>query len=153
MADTHLDQQHQVKAGVAHADTAATAATLQALFGRWLTAAIAGVKDARRVGRWARGTELPRPQAAAALEHTLQVVELLRTRQDDAAIRSWFRNLQADLGNRSPALLIRSEPEQVMRAARTFLSLGSPERPPGVGTARPTAADEHRPPRSTPARL
>ena len=122
MADTHLDQQHQVKAGVAHADTAATAATLQALFGRWLTAAIAGVKDARRVGRWARGTEVPRLQAAAALEHTLQVVELLRTRQGDAAVRSWFRTMQPHLGDRSPALLIRSEPEHVMQAARAFLT-------------------------------
>jgi hypothetical protein len=52
----------------------------------------------------------------------LQVVELLRTRQDDAAIRSWFRNMQPDLGNRSPALLIRSEPEQVMQAAKAFLT-------------------------------
>jgi hypothetical protein len=122
VADLHLDQQNQVRGGIAHTGTAATTATLQALFGRSLTAAIAGVKDARRVGRWARGTEVPRLQAAAALEHTLQVVELLRTRQDDAAIRSWFRTMQPALGNRSPALLIRSEPEQVMQAAKAFLT-------------------------------
>ena len=38
---------------------AVTAAALQELFGERLVAVIAGVKDAKAVGRWARGEDIP----------------------------------------------------------------------------------------------
>jgi hypothetical protein len=122
MPETLADKQRQAHARVTRQGVAATAAILQELFGQRLTAAIAGVKDAKAVGRWARGADVPREQAAAALENALQVIELLRTQEEDDTIRSWFRGMNPDLGDRPPALVIRSEPEHVIQAARAFLA-------------------------------
>jgi hypothetical protein len=122
MTETIADRQRQAHARVTRQGVAATAAILQELFGQRLVAAIAGVKDAKAVGRWARGTDVPRAQAAAALENALQVIELLRSQEEDDTIRSWFRGMNPDLGDRPPALVIRSEPEHVVQAARAFLA-------------------------------
>src|ERR671938_1444026 len=123
MASTALDQQRRrAHARATRQGIAATAAALQDLFGQRLTAALAGVRDAKAVGRWARGADVPRAQAAAALENAFQVVELLRSQEDDQTIQAWFRGMNPDLGDRPPALLIRSEPDQVMQAARAFLA-------------------------------
>ncbi len=122
MVSTLLDQQREAHARVARQGIATTAAALQKLFGQRLTAAIAGVKDPKAVGRWARGTDVPRAPAAAALENAWQVVELLRTEEDDDTIRSWFRGMHPDLGDRPPALVIRSAPDHVVQAARAFLA-------------------------------
>ena len=101
---------------------AVTAAALQELFGERLVAVIAGVKDAKAVGRWARGEDIPHAQAAATLQNALHVVELLRSQEDDETIRSWFRGMNPDLGDRSPALVVRDKPEEVIQAARAFLA-------------------------------
>jgi hypothetical protein len=90
--------------------------------GQRLVAVIAGVKDAKAVGRWARGEDIPRAQAAATLQNALHVVELLRSQEDDETIRSWFRGMNPDLGDRSPALVVRDKPEDVIQAARAFLA-------------------------------
>ena len=74
------------------------------------------------VGRWARGEDIPRDQAAATLQNALHVVELLRSQEDDETIRSWFRGMNPDLGDRSPALVVRDKPEDVIQAARAFLA-------------------------------
>ena len=50
------------------------------------------------------------------------VVELLRSQEDDETIRSWFRGMNPDLGDRSPALVVRDKPEDVIQAARAFLA-------------------------------
>ena len=73
-------------------------------------------------GRWARGEDIPRTQAAATLQNALHVVELLRSQEDDETIRSWFRGMNPDLGDRSPALVVRDKPEEVIQAARAFLA-------------------------------
>jgi len=95
VATTLLDHQREAHARVARQGIATTAATLQTIFGQRLTAAIAGVKDPKAVGRWARGTDVPRAPAAAALENVLQVVELLRTGRPrwlfDPHLTTWFR--------------------------------------------------------------
>jgi hypothetical protein len=101
---------------------AATAAALQELFGERLVAVIAGVKDAKAVGRWARGEHIPHAQAAATLQNASHVVELLRTQEDDDTIRSWFRGMNPNLGDGSPVLLIRDQSEAVIQAARAFLA-------------------------------
>ena len=80
------------------------------------------MKDARAVGRWARGEDIPHAQAAATLQNALHVVELLRSQEDDETIRSWFRGMNPDLGDRSPALVVRDKPEDVIQAARAFLA-------------------------------
>jgi len=56
------------------------------------------------------------------LQSALHVVELLRSQEDDETIRSWFRGMNPDLGDRSPALVVRDKPEDVIQAARAFLA-------------------------------
>ena len=120
--ETLTDQQRHAHARVTRQSIAATAADLQELLGQRLVAMMAGVKDAKAVGRWARGEDIPRVQAAAALRNALHVVELLRSQEDDETIRSWFRGMNPDLGDRSPALVVRDKPENVVQAARAFLA-------------------------------
>ncbi len=123
MPETLTDQQRHAHARVTRQGIATTAAALQELLGQRLVAVIAGVKDAKAVGRWARGEDIPRAQAAATLQNALHVVELLRSQEDDETIRScWFRGMNPDLGDRSPALVVRDKPEDVIQAARAFLA-------------------------------
>jgi hypothetical protein len=122
MPEALTNQQRHAHARVIRQGIATTAADLQELFGQRLVAVMAGVKDAKAVGRWARGEDVPRAQAAAALQNALHVVELLRSQEDDETIRSWFRGMNPDLGDRSPALVIRDTPENVVQAARAFLA-------------------------------
>jgi len=56
------------------------------------------------------------------MQNALHVVELLRSQEDDETIRSWFRGMNPDLGDRSPALVVRDKPEDVIQAARAFLA-------------------------------
>ena len=98
--ETLTDQQRHAHARVTRQSIAATVAALQELFGQRLVAVIAGVKDAKVVGRWARGEDIPRARAAATLQNALHVVELLRSQEDDETIRSWFRGMNPDLGDR-----------------------------------------------------
>ena len=122
MPESVADLQRTVHARVTRQPIAATAAALQELFGQRLVAAIAGTKDPKAVGRWASGQDVPRAQASAALQNALQIVELLRTQEDDDTVRAWFRGMNPDLGDRPPALVIRHQPENVAQAARAFLT-------------------------------
>ncbi len=122
MPETLTDQQRHAHARVTRQGIAATAAALQELLGQRLVAVMAGVRDVKAVGRWARGEDVPRAQAAATLQNALHVVELLRSQEDDETIRSWFRGMNPDLGDRSPALVVRDKPENVVQAARAFLA-------------------------------
>ena len=122
VTETLTDLQRHAHARVTRQGVAATAAALQELLGQRLVAVIAGVKDVKAVGRWARGEDIPRAQAAATLQNALHVVELLRSQEDDETIRSWFRGMNPDLGDRSPALVVRDKPEDVIQAARAFLA-------------------------------
>ncbi len=122
MPETLSDQQRRAHARATRQGIAATAADLQELFGQRLVAVIAGVKDSKAVGRWARGEDVPRVQAATTLQNALHVVELLRSQEDDETIRSWFRGMNPNLCDGSPALLIRDQPEAVIQAARAFLA-------------------------------
>ena len=122
MPESVADLQRLVHARITRQPITATAAALQELFGQRLVAAIAGTRDAKAVGRWASGQDVPRAQASAALQNALQIVELLRTQEDDDTIRSWFRGMNPDLGDRPPALVIRDQPENVAQAARAFLA-------------------------------
>jgi hypothetical protein len=120
--ETLTDLQRHAHARVTRQGVAAIAAALQELLGQRLVAVIAGVKDAKAVGRWARAEDIPRAQAAATLQNALHVVELLRSQEDDETIRSWFRGMNPDLGDRSPALVVRDKPEDMIQAARAFLA-------------------------------
>ena len=62
---------------------ASIATYLQDILGQRLTAVVAGVGDAKAVGKWARGERAPHPDAEARLRNAFQVAELLMQSVDD----------------------------------------------------------------------
>lgn len=103
--------------GLAHA-----AAMLQGLFGQRLVAVIVGIRDPKAVGRWSRGVDIPHARTAEHLLNAYHVVRLLQAQETDDTVLAWFRGMNPDLGDRSPALVLREQPTSVMQAARAFLS-------------------------------
>ena len=97
------------------------AAYLQELFGQKLTALIAGSRDAKAVGKWARGERLPHPDVEERLRAAYQVATLLLQAESPAAVRAWFLGMNPQLDDRAPALVIGEQPAAVMQAARAFL--------------------------------
>jgi hypothetical protein len=100
------------------------AARLQDVLGQRLAAVVAGVSDAKAVGQWARGTRAPHPEAERRLRDAYQVVDLLLAHDGPETIRAWFGGMNPHLGDRAPALLIETEPEHVLQAARAFVANG-----------------------------
>src|SRR5215217_4901410 len=70
---------------------AAVAAYLRDILGQRLTAVVAGVDDAKAVGKWARGERAPHPDAEQRLRHAFQVAELLMQAEAADTVRAWFR--------------------------------------------------------------
>jgi hypothetical protein len=86
-----------------------------------LLAAIAGVSDAKAVGEWARGRRKPAPEALARLRDAHHVLTILRRHEAPDTIRAWFRGMNPDLEDKSPALTLRENPQAVLAAARAFV--------------------------------
>lgn len=122
MSSPVLTRQVEAHRRAARQGIARTAEELNHVFGPRVTAAIAGVRDAKAVGRWIRGADVPRQQAAVNLENAYQVVQVLLADEDEDTVRAWFRGMNPDLGDRPPALVIREAPERVMEAARAFVA-------------------------------
>jgi hypothetical protein len=98
--------------------------TLQDVLGQRLVALIAGVSDAKAVGKWARGERSPHPDTALRLRHAYQVVQLLLEYESAETVRAWFLGMNPELGDRSPALVLADDPTSAMQAARVFLAHG-----------------------------
>jgi hypothetical protein len=98
--------------------------SLQGVLGQRLVAVIAGVSDAKAVGKWARGERSPHPDAEARLRAAFQIVQLLLQRESSETVRAWFVGMNPDLGDRAPALVLAEDPQRVLLAARSFLAGG-----------------------------
>ena len=98
--------------------------SLQDVLGQRLVAVIAGVGDAKAVGKWARGARTPHPDAEKRLRLAFQVTQLLLQRDSSETVRAWFGGMNPYLGDRAPALVLGEEPIEVLRAARAFLAYG-----------------------------
>ena len=96
--------------------------SLQDVLGQRLVAVISGVRDAKAVGKWARGERTPHPDAEQRLRHAFHVVQLLLQSESAGTIRAWFMGMNPELDDRSPALAIADQPEEVLQAARAFLT-------------------------------
>lgn len=105
-------------------DISATASKLQSVLGQQATGVIAGVRDAKAVGKWARGERHPHPDAERRLREALRVVELMLEVEEPTVVRAWFIGLNPLLDDQVPALAIASDPASVMRAARSFVATG-----------------------------
>jgi hypothetical protein len=97
---------------------------LQLVLGQRLVAVLAGVSDAKAVGRWGRGEREPHPDNATRLRRAYQVTALLLSANAPETIRAWFSGLNPVLDDRSPALVMAENPEEVLVAAREFLANG-----------------------------
>jgi hypothetical protein len=101
-------------------------AELAAILGKKMTALIAGVKDTRTVDAWIAGREDGRKFDADRLRLALRIAKMLRERDDARVVQAWFMGLNPQLGDRSPARLVRdgdvlTDGEAIMSAARAFL--------------------------------
>jgi hypothetical protein len=100
-------------------------AFLQEVFGQKLVAYMAGVAEARTVGRWAKGESPPRPASEARLRDAYYVFRLLNTAESPHTVRAWFVGLNPQLDDESPAFAIREDrPRDVLVAAKAFLAGG-----------------------------
>ncbi|HEV8633660.1 MAG TPA: XRE family transcriptional regulator [Chloroflexota bacterium] len=98
--------------------------SLQDVLGQRLVAVVAGVADAKAVGKWARGERAPHPDAERRLRHAFQVAQLLLQAESAETVRAWFVGMNPDLVDRPPAEALAEDPVGVLQAARAFLAHG-----------------------------
>ena len=98
--------------------------SLQDILGQRMVAVIAGVSDAKAVGKWARGERTPHPENEQRLRVAFQVVQLLLQKESSETVRAWFAGMNPDLDDQAPALMLAKDPHEVLLAARNFLANG-----------------------------
>jgi rhodanese-related sulfurtransferase len=97
---------------------------LQTILGPQLVALVAGVRDPRAVRAWGRGSRQPSAQAVARLRGAWAVTQVLLEREAPDTIQAWFIGMDPFLDDEPPVLVLRRDPERVVRAARSFLAYG-----------------------------
>jgi hypothetical protein len=110
--------------GAIRASVPKIAGELEGLLGQRLTAVIAGVADAKAIGKWARGERAPRPDAEQRLRDAYYVTVLLLKAESPSTVRAWFSGMNPELDDRAPALVLGEDAARVLQAARTFLAHG-----------------------------
>lgn len=98
--------------------------SLQDVLGQRLVAVIAGVSDAKAVGKWARGERSPHPEAERRLRAAFHITQLLLQKDSSETVRAWFIGMNPDLDDQAPALMLAENPLYVLQAARAFLAYG-----------------------------
>ena len=98
--------------------------SLQDVLGQRLVAVIAGVSDAKAVGKWARGERTPHPDAERRLRDAFQITQLLLQHESAETVRAWYLGMNPDLDDQAPALMLAEHPQEVLLAARNFLANG-----------------------------
>lgn len=100
---------------------------LEQVLSRRLTAVIAGVKDGKTIARWASDdtTEI-QYNKEQRLRMTFQIVLLLLGSQDSPQmVKAWFIGLNPQLGDESPAEVIRKgQLQEAWNAAQAFVVSG-----------------------------
>ena len=104
----------------------AVAKELRELLGARLVAYIGGVQNTRAVRDWAEGGRAPSQDEQQRLRLALQVALLIAEADDNEIAQAWFQGLNPELGDRSPARLLRDGAldeagQAVIAAARAFL--------------------------------
>jgi hypothetical protein len=121
---------HDLELGVfndaIHRDAAALATDLREILGAPLVAYIGGVRETRAVRQWAEGTRQPQPAVVERLRLAYRVARLVQAREGRPVTQAWFQGLNPQLGDVSPARVLREGladevGAQVLAAARTFV--------------------------------
>ena len=113
-----------IRVDTSDSDLSEPVAYLCRLFGQVLTAAIAGVEDARLVEAWSHGAPVEPPDSRRRLRAAFRVAKLLDASLSDQSIQAWFMGMNPDLDDRSPVEVLRDDPERVLQAAEDFLVHG-----------------------------
>ena len=92
--------------------------------GALLVAVITGAEYVDTVEAWARGDSSPDPAQEQTLRIAWEVVQLLTDVDSAETVRAWFNGMSPELDDAAPALLLRADPERVLRAARYFRAVG-----------------------------
>jgi hypothetical protein len=98
--------------------------SLQDVLGQRMVAVVAGVSDAKAVGKWARGERTPHPDAERRLRDAYQITQMLLQYESAETVRAWFTGMNPDLDDQAPALTLGEHPHDVLLAARNFLANG-----------------------------
>lgn len=109
--------------------TAELVAGLRELLGAKLVAYVGSVGETRAVRQWAEGQRHPSAPVERRLRLAFQVAGLLAERDDARVIQSWFQGMNPQLGDDSPARMLRDEDldiagPRVLAAARSFAAVG-----------------------------
>lgn len=80
---------------------------LQEQLGQRLAAYIAGVADAKMVGRWAKGRHSPRGITPDRLRTAFEVTKLIVNAYNAETAKAWLLGSNSRLDDESPAYLIR----------------------------------------------
>ena len=108
---------------------AGVAQALIDILGPKLVAYIAGVREARAVQQYADHSRSPRhPAIEPRLRLALRVARLISERDSREVAQAWFTGLNPQLGDRSPARLLRDGEiddvgPEIIAAARAFVVL------------------------------
>lgn len=109
--------------------TAELVTALRELLGAKLVAYVGSVGETRAVRQWAEGQRHPSVSVERRLRLAFQVAGLLAERDDARVIQSWFQGMNPQLGDDSPARMLRDEDldtagPRVLAAARSFAAVG-----------------------------
>lgn len=99
---------------------------LQSHLGQKLTAYLAGIKDVKAVGQWARGRAEPSAITRERLRAAYQVTALFSSIYGDRAAQAWFFGANSAFDDQAPAAVLRASetPEEIARvvpAGRAFV--------------------------------
>lgn len=103
------------------------AAYVQHVLGQRWTGYLAGVSDAKAVGKWAKGTRKPQPESERKLRAAYQIATLIAMVDDEETARVWFAGMNPVLGHRAPAWVIANLDDggdRAMEAALAFVANG-----------------------------
>lgn len=121
MTDAMSDVERIAHSQAISATAADVALYLQRLLGQKVTADMAGTRDPKGVGKWARQEQEPRGTALARMRSAYQIARLLESAYPFDTVRAWFLQMNPYLDYRAPASQIGSDPRGVYRAARAFV--------------------------------
>jgi len=99
---------------------------LRTMLGAKLVAFIAGVHETRAVREWVEGTRKPSPNAVQTLRLTYRIARLIDQSEGAGVVAPWFQGMNPQLGDRSPARVLREDRTEqghaaVLNAANIFI--------------------------------
>ncbi len=110
-------------------DTGGIVTRLREILGAQLVAYLGRVSNTRSVREWADGSRAPGADVVQRLRTSYYVAGILIERESAKVVQAWFQGMNPELGDQSPAALLRTEPldavgPKVIAAARSFAAHG-----------------------------